>query len=392
MSTDLFFVAAPATGHVNPALPLVAELTRRGHRVAFATGPAHLAAVSAAGATPVELPWTLDPTSLSRERFSTTSFVELLDDLLSKAAPKLDELVDTARAHGTEAICFDATVGPLAAALSHRLGVPMISLMASMAVNEHLPLAELLPPDFRPDNEALVGYATRLHLFSVEQGLPAPLLPLVVPEAPLTLVFVPPAFQIAAETFDDTYRFVGQTTAPDTGEWAAPADDRPLLLVSLGSAFTDQPDVFRTCAAAFADTDWRVIMSIGRTPRAALGELAANIEVAESVPQQAILRHARAFISHAGINSIMEALAFGVPLITLPQVPEQALNARRVAELGLGAQLDSDELTAALVAETVGTISSDPAIRQRLDQMSADILAAGGAVAAADAVLDVLSR
>ena len=390
VSKNLFFVAAPAAGHVNPTLPLVAELTRRGHHVAFATGPAHLGAVERSGARPVELPWTLDPTGLSRDTFSTTSFVELLDNLLTTAAPELDALVSTARAHGTDAVCFDATVAPVAAALAYRLGVPMISLMASMAVNEHLPLGELLPPDFRPDNAALIGYATRLHAFSVEQGLPAPLLPMVIPEVPLTLVFVPPAFQIAADTFDASYRFVGPTAAPDTGDWAPPADDRPLLLVSLGTAFTDRPDVFRACAEAFADTDWRVIMSIGRTSRAALGELAANIEVAESVPQRSILRHATAFISHAGMNSIMESLAVGVPLITLPQVPEQALNARRVVELGLGALLDSDDLAPATIAETVGTVSSDESVRERLAWMAAEIATAGGAVAAADAVLGVL--
>jgi MGT family glycosyltransferase len=390
VSKNLFFVAAPAAGHVNPTLPLVAELTTRGHHVTFATGPAHLAAVETAGAQPVELPWTLDPTSLSRDRFSTTTFVELLDDLLATAVPTMDELVETARSHGTDAVCFDATVAPIAAALAHRLDVPMISLIASMAVNEHLPLAELLPPDFRPDNEALVGYATRLHQFSSGQGLAAPLLPMVIPPVPLTLVFVPPAFQIAADTFDDSYRFVGPTPRRASGFWTPPADDRPLLLVSLGSAFTDRPDVFRACAEAFADTDWRVIMSTGRTSRADLGELAANIEVAESVPQQAILRHATAFISHAGMNSIMEALSFGVPLLTLPQVPEQALNARRVVELGLGAHLDSDALTPALVADTVGKVSSDETIRERLDWMTHEITAAGGATAAADAVLNVL--
>jgi MGT family glycosyltransferase len=390
VSKNLFFVAAPAAGHVNPALPLVAELTRRGHHVAFATGPAHLASVERAGARPVELPWTLDPTGLSRDTFSTTSFVELLDNLLATAAPEMDELVSTARSHGTDVVCFDATIAPIAAALAHRLGVPAISLMGSMAVNEHLPLGELLPPDFRPDNEALIGYATRLHAFSVEQGLPAPLLPMVIPEVPLTVVFVPPAFQIAADTFDASYRFVGPTPAPDNHEFTPPADDRPLLLVSLGSAFTDRPDVFRACAEAFADTGWRVIMSIGRTPRAALGEVAANIEVAESVPQQAILRRATAFISHAGMNSIMEALAAGVPLITLPQVPEQALNARRVVELGLGAMLDDDTLTPASIAEAVGKISSDESVRERLGWMAGQIATAGGAVAAADAVLGVL--
>lgn len=384
-------MTAPASGHVNPTLPLVAELTRRCHETCFATGPAHLAAAAAAGATTVELPWTLDPTSLSRRKFSTTSFTDLLGGLLDSVTPQMDALVSAARANKTDAVCFDATVAPVGAALAQRLGVPAVSLIPSMAVNEHLPLAELLPPDFDPGNAALAAYSRKLHDFGVAQGLTAPLLPLAIPEVPLTVVFVPFAFQIAAETFDrHAYRFVGPTMAPDTGEWA-PTDGRPLLLVSLGSAFTDRPDVFRVCADAFADSDWRVIMSIGRTSRAELGDVADNIELAESVSQQPILRHANAFVSHAGMNSIMESMSFGVPLITLPQVSEQSLNARRVAQLGLGAVLDSDDLTVNLLRDTVLEVSSSQTVRDRLRWMAGEVSAAGGAIAAADAILALLT-
>lgn len=372
----------------------MAELIGRGHQVTFASGPAHVQAAAAVGARVVELPWTLDPTSLSREGFSTTTFVELLGSFLDTAAPRLDAIVADARADGTDAVCFDATVAPIAVAVAERLGVQAISCIPSMAVNEHLPLAELLPPDFRPDNEALVRYAGRLYDFSAKQGLTAPLAPMAVPPVPLTLVFVPPAFQIAADTFDASYRFVGPTARQDTGqpgpEWQPPADGGSLALVSLGTAFTDRPDVFRACAAAFAGTDWHVVMSIGRTPRASLGSLPGNVQVAPSVPQQAILRRAAAFVTHAGMNSIMEALTYSVPLVTLPQVPEQDLNARRVRELGLGELLDGDDLTPDRIRAAVLGVAVDQGVRERLKWMAGQIADAGGAGAAADAVLDCL--
>ncbi|HYZ56604.1 MAG TPA: macrolide family glycosyltransferase [Streptosporangiaceae bacterium] len=391
MSKHLLFVASPAAGHVNPLLPVMAELGARGHRVTFASGPGHLPAARAVGARVAELPWTLDPTSLSRERFTTTSFIELLENLLDTAAPRLDALVADAQAGGTDVVCFDATVAPIGAAIAGRLGVPAISCIPSMAINEHLPLAELLPSDFRPDNAALVRYASRLYDFSVEQGLTTPLAPMAVQPVPLTLVFVPPAFQIAADTFDASYRFVGPTLQPGT-EWQPSGDGRPLALVSLGSAFNDRPDVFRACAAAFADTDWHVVMSIGRTTRESLGPLPGNVEAAPSVAQQAILRQATAFISHAGMNSIMEALACAVPLVTLPQVPEQGLNARRVKELGLGELLDGDSLTPDNVRTAVLSVADNEQVRERLKWMAGEIAGAGGASAAADAILAQLER
>ena len=386
-SGEVLFIAAPAAGHVNPLLPLVLELERRGHGVTFATGAEQIAAAASTGARAVELPWFLDPTSLSREQFSTTTFVDFLDNLLESAAPHMNRLLDDARARRTKAVCFDAMVAPIAIALAERLRVPAISLIPSMAVNENLPLGELLPADFRPDNPALVRYATQLQTFVAEQGLSTPLLPMVVPPVPLTVVFVPSAFQIAAGTFDSTHLFAGPTV-PNARR---PAEDRrPLLLVSLGTAFNDRPEVFRTCAAALADTDWRVAMSIGRTSRDALGDLPGNVEVAATVPQTELLGKASAFVTHAGMNSIMESLALQVPLITLPQVPEQALNARRVAELGLGEVLDSATFSAELLRETVLRVAGDDRVRERLEWMAAEIADAGGAAVAADAVLALI--
>jgi MGT family glycosyltransferase len=391
MSKHVFFLAAPASGHVNPTLPLVTELIERGHRVTYATGPALVPSAAAAGAATITLPWTVDPGALSHDRFTTTTFIGLLSELFDAAAPAFDALVEGCRADGVNVVCFDATVAPIGATLAARLDVPAVSMIASMAVNEHLPLNELLPPDFTPDNAALAQYAGTLHAFSVEQGLATPLTPMAVPACPLTLVFVPPAFQIAADTFDASYRFVGPTIVPRSqqGDWTPPAGGGPVLLVSLGTAFNDRPDVFAACAAAFADTDWHVVMSIGRTDMAALGTLPPNVEVAPSVPQLAVLRHAHAFVSHAGMNSIMESLAHQVPLVTLPQVPEQSLNARRVRELGLGDLLDSVTLTAQGVREAVERVSAAESVRERLSWIAAEIDKAGGAPVAADAVLNV---
>ncbi|WP_338065545.1 macrolide family glycosyltransferase [Amycolatopsis antarctica] len=386
---SVFFVAAPAAGHVTVTLPLVRELTRRGIEVVYATGAEQIGATEAAGARGFELPWTLDAGWLSSERFSTTTFVDFLDGLLTSAAPHLDRLVAQGRERDAAAVCFDAAVAPIGIALAQRLGVPAVSVTGSMAVNEHLPLHRLLPPDFRPDNEALVRHAGHLAQFSTDQGLDGPLLPMVQPEVPLRLVFLPAAFQIAADTFDSTWQFVGPTLAPS--EDAAASDDRPLLVVSLGSAFTDRPDLFRACADAFAGSSWRVVMATGRTPLAELGPLPANVEATPWIPQQRLLRQATAFVSHAGTTAIMEAFSLGVPLVMLPQVSEHFLNADRVAELGLGVTLDPTDLSPRTLRDTVEGLAEDTVVRDRLSWMANEIAATGGAPRAADAVLELTS-
>jgi UDP:flavonoid glycosyltransferase YjiC (YdhE family) len=50
MLRRLLFVTLAGYGHVTPTLPLVEELLRRGHRVDYAIGAEHGAAVANAGA------------------------------------------------------------------------------------------------------------------------------------------------------------------------------------------------------------------------------------------------------------------------------------------------------------------------------------------------------
>jgi MGT family glycosyltransferase len=99
-----------------------------------------------------------------------------------------------------------------------------------------------------------------------------------------------------------------------------------------------------------------------------------------------VLRRADVFVSHAGMNSTMEALYHAVPLVTVPQMPEQEANARRVEELGLGCRLDPHELTPERLRALVDEVAADEEIRANLAAMHTAIRKAGGSVAAADAI------
>lgn len=74
-----------------------------------------------------------------------------------------------------------------------------------------------------------------------------------------------------------------------------------------------------------------------------------------------MLRHARAFVTHAGMNSIMEALCHEVPLVMVPRTPEQAANADRVHSLvrPVLAPADLAEFSM-LVAEPESVVADPP--------------------------------
>ena len=107
-----------------------------------------------------------------------------------------------------------------------------------------------------------------------------------------------------------------------------------------------------------------------------------------SVPQLDVLERVEAFVTHGGMNSAMEALWHGVPMVVVPQQPEQAMTAARVAELGLGLALGPGAVSAAALRDAVAEVTGDPAYRARASAMQAVVRAAGGYERAASAILD----
>jgi len=376
----LAFVGLPAHGHVNPTLPLVAELVRRGWRVSYATGERFRADVEKAGATLVPTP--PQPAAPPPSVTGPAVFASFLQRILTDARASLPVLTAHFRADPPRAVCFDA-LGLAGRILAAHTEAADVALVPSFATNEHSsPFARgatATPPEVLSVIREMTDLAAA-HGVELQRGVG-----LLAP-ASLNIVFVPREFQPGGDTFDARFRFVGPSPADreDDPGWAPP--DEPVLFVSLGTAFNDRPGFYRTCLEAFADR-LPVAMAVGQHVRLDdLGPVPANVDVRPWFPQPAVLRHAGAFISHAGMGSTMEALYYGVPLVCVPQMIEQEVNAGRVAELGLGVRLDARHLTAADLRAAVATVTSDLALRAALGRMQVAIRSAGGAVAAADAV------
>lgn len=167
-----------------------------------------------------------------------------------------------------------------------------------------------------------------------------------------------------------------------------------MLLISLGSAFTNRPEFFRDCTRAFADeTDWHVVLTIGKhVERAELGPVPDHFEVRTWVPQLRILSHADAFITHCGMGGTMEGLYSGVPIIGVGQLGEQFANAARVEELELGVHLPPETATAQSLHAALHHVTSDVDIRKNLDSMRTEMRSAGGLSAAIEVVESELAE
>ena len=175
----------------------------------------------------------------------------------------------------------------------------------------------------------------------------------------------------------------------------------------MGSVCNREVEFFETCFAAFGRAEatttgpgplpdpahgageppWQVVLATGAADVAALGPVPANFVARPSVPQLEVLQRTDVFLTHGGMNSVMEALWHGVPLVVVPQMAEQAVTARRVEELGLGLALEKPAVTAASLREAVGRVAGDREMRARVRRTQETIRQLGGARAAADAVI-----
>ena len=61
----------------------------------------------------------------------------------------------------------------------------------------------------------------------------------------------------------------------------------------------------------------------------------------------------KAFISHAGLNSVTEATCQGVPIILLPMFADQDYNAHRIETYEVGMRLEIRTLTPEIMENAV---------------------------------------
>ncbi|MER5520926.1 macrolide family glycosyltransferase [Streptomyces sp. NPDC002763] len=317
MST-IAFLNIGMHGHVNPTLPVVAELLRRGHTVTYHTPPAFRAEIEATGATVYPYPGGDQPLP---DPPTPATFIETLGLAAVRLLPAV--LSDLRRVR-PDLIVHDSDClwGAIAA---RELKVPAASSFTTFAYNRHVPSItraswELLATAMgRPRSlQAYLRSRWSLRRRFDTRGLP--LVDLINIRQPLNLVYTSRAFQPAVEEFDRSYRFLGPSVGARPADPSFPAEQlrEPVLYASLGTVFNAAPRLLRTIAIALAPLGGTVVIATGQTDPSALEPLPANVLARRFVPQPEVLARAALFVTHGGMNSVNEALYAGVPMLVVP--------------------------------------------------------------------------
>ncbi|MEU2161106.1 macrolide-inactivating glycosyltransferase [Streptomyces sp. NPDC019208] len=388
----MFSIAAH--GHVNPSIEVIRELVARGHRVSYAIPPSFAEKVAATGAEPVLWDSTL-PTDDEPEAWGT-ELIDNIEPFLDDAIQALPQLAEAFAGDEPDLVLHDITSYP-ARVLAHRWGVPAISLSPNLVAWDGYEeeVGEPMTAGLRATERGR-AYCARFASWLSENGIGTHPDPFVGRPA-RSLVLIPRVLQPNADRVDESvHSFVGacQGDRAEQGEWRRPAGAGKVLLVSLGSAFTNRPGFYRECVKAFGELPgWHVVLQIGTfVDPAELGPVPANIEVRDWVPQLAILREADAFVTHAGAGGCQEGLATATPMVAVPQAVDQFGNADMLASLGVARHLPMEEATADNLREAVLTLAGDPEVARRLEGIRRSMLLEGGTRRAADLVEAELPR
>lgn len=402
----IVLTGTPAAGHVNPSLPLVRELVRRDVEVTYYTDADFRAVVEGAGAR-----WCPYPanTISARDIAEATRAGGPLR-VVARALPATETLVPflvaQLRAERPDAVAFDSNAiwGRMAAA---SLDLPTISFMTTLLLGradfKRLTAREwvttLLP--MLPDLPRVAAARRQVvRRFGKDLYPPAPTLPM---RGDVTLFPIPRELQPPHPLIDEHCHFFGPMIDPasriesvDTELAAHLAGPEPVVLVSLGTLHAGTEDFFRGCCTVLADLPARIVLAVGaNTDPQRLGRPPANVLVRRSVPQLAVLGRAAVFVTHGGMNSVLEGLANGVPLVVLPQQVEQLTIGWAVAERGaavvLRHNLSNRPVPPVELRAAVDRALTDPSPRASAQAWAGNLFAGGGAAAAARVIQDFLT-
>ena len=162
-----------------------------------------------------------------------------------------------------------------------------------------------------------------------------------------------------------------------------------LLYVSLGTAQQAQKKgaemrfFTRLIDAARTQPNWRVILAVRPELVTNFTDYPRTVAVFSRVPQLHILKRADVFITHGGLNSVLEAILHHVPMLVYPLNAKWDLPgyAARVVAHGVGLAGDLVKDNSATMVAQVNQLSADSSFRDRLSSLSEQLMAATSVLA-----------
>ena len=415
------FLSLPLTGHLNPMTALARKLHSRGHETVFIGVPDSEPVVRAADLDFVPFGENEYPPGSIAKKWGRVANLYGLDVVRYTALELTPGLIKAAFEYlpgkiietGVDALVLD-TAYRLIEIVPVHLRLPYIHIwnILHYDFSGSTPLAlyswphETTPEALARNVEGLKifgdyrkalrpiaqSYAERNKL-EIDWSNPAATVSslAVITQTPREFDFpipnLPPQFHYAGPFHDN------QGREPVPFPWEK-LTGKPLIYASMGTLVNGLNNVYDAILEAVGQVpEMQVVLSVGKNFNPGdLGPIPSNVVVVSIAPQIELLKRAALCITHAGLNTALEALAQGVPMVAIPIGFDQPGVAARIAYHGVGEFVEVGNLTARCLAELIGKVTANPSYRDKARWFQKVIAKAHGLEIAADIIERVFGQ
>ena len=407
-------ISLPFPGHINPMAALARELVRRGHTATFFHYPDVEAAVRQGDVAFVPLGSASFPAeSMSRAMRDAgngtlwSGYRRLIGRMANATAMLCEELPRAIERHSIDMILCDQleAAGGLVA---YHMNVPHISVAAALPINWERGIPAPFvgwkygeKPWHRRRNSAS-AYGVRITLAPISKVIETVANRWHLRQGNQVENYLSGFAQISQLTpgldfprrqLTECFHYCGPLRDPDSVSRSVAAPGRQKrAFASLGTLQGHRARLFTQIARSAAKRGLHLIIAHGNGLTSADAErLSRTADVHAFVAQDRIMAVTDVAILHGGLNTVLDALAQGVPIVLIPLAFEQGAIAARVERSGAGRICRSRFFRQQRLSALTAEVLDNPAYAQAAAKLKIEILAAGGAVKAADIVEHVLT-
>ncbi len=415
--THFGIICPTATGHLNPMTTLGYELKQRNHRVTLFGFPDAQSKTVAAGLEFRAIGEAEFPTgtmALSFEQLGKLSGLAALRYTVSlleqRAVVRLRDTPQAIKEAGIEAMLVDQ-VSPEGGAIADFLNIPFVTVCSAIVLNRE----PSVPPFNTPWNYSSTWWAClrnqmgywildrvtkpiRAVISEYRQAWQLP--PHSSPNQDYSqlaqLSQAPAEFEFPRQELPPWFHFTGPYHLSASREPVPfpyeTLTGQPLIYASMGTVQNRLLGIFHTIASACEGLDAQLVISLGSSASPeSLPELPGNPLIVEYAPQLELLKKATVTITHGGMNTTMECLNQGVPMVAIPIANDQPGVAARIAWTGTGEVVPLNQLNVKRLRQAVQQVLTENSYPKNALRLQKAIAQAGGVSRAADIIEQVAS-
>jgi MGT family glycosyltransferase len=367
------FIAHYATGHLDPSISLARALNKQGHESIFFSLPDTYVRITDAGLVSIPYGDVAYPAGSLKvklrkaaELTGETAHAYYIERTMSLYRAGFEELPQLLKQERLDLLVVDQAHYH-GSTLAEHLRLPFVSLANALPVNRE----DSVPPwnALWPHESSKAAIERNRQGWAAFDRAYAPLLSLVNQQReswglPLytnlqedsfsrlaQICQIPPLLEFPRAQASGVLHLVGplrdeqlSREVPFCWEWL---DGRPLIYASCGTIQNRLEHVFRAMIEACAPLEAQTIISLGgdALAPAVFGSVPPNIKIVPYAPQRPLLERATLCINHAGLNTVLDSLEFGVPMVSIPIASDQPGTAIRAKRLGAATVIPVAELS-----------------------------------------------